>query len=434
MAARRSSGILPIAVLLTIGIVVSTLTAYWQWQNKIRAEQQAEQAVAGREKALKAQAAAMSRLATLKLRLDRQSDIEFNQLLAAIDDDIRQFGSGVPNESYTELVRHLQSFVDTQRTELKQLTADKDRLQQDYLALEGIKQGAVEKALVAKQESEKDLLSERSDYLKKMARKDDQVAEIMDRAHTLALRLETEQRDKEKTREELLGQVNKLRTILMQMRAPHTPDALAKQKPDGRVIRSSAATKTAWLNIGSKDGARAGLTFSVQPSGFTGNPLTKPKAKIELVKVTGPDLSEARIVENSITNPIIEGDEIYNPAWNPGNVMRFALAGLMDMDGDGVDDRSKIKQIIIHAGAKIDAEILPDGTEQGAVTVETNFFIRGDRPNPEKGGPIQLRVLSAMAKMERTALDYGATVIDLSKFLDLMGYAPANRLHSSSAR
>ena len=103
------------------------------------------------------------------------------------------------------------------------------------------------------------------------------------------------------------------------------------------------------------------------------------------------------------------------------------------MDGDGNDDRNRIKQIISIAGAKVDAEILPDGTERGEVSVETNYFIRGGRPDPEKAGPIQLKVLAAMATMERTALNYGATVIDLSKFLDLMGYTPTDRLQSSSS-
>ena len=112
---------------------------------------------------------------------------------------------------------------------------------------------------------------------------------------------------------------------------------------------------------------------------------------------------------------------------------RFALAGMLDIDGDGVDDRVKVRKLLAVAGAKVDAEVLPDGSETGEVTVETNFFVRGIQPDPDKSGSVGMRVLSSMARMERTALDYGAVVLDLGKFLDLIGYVPVDRLQSSSS-
>jgi hypothetical protein len=350
--------------------------------------------------------------------------LEFAELLTSIDDDLRQYGAGAPNETYADVVRRLQSVIDIHRTELKQVMADKSVLEREFEASQQVKQQSVDQAKAATQEANKDLLTERSDFMRKMSAKDQEILSIMDHAKTLANKLETETREKEKIHEELLGEVNKLRRILVEARAPFTPNALARQKPDGSVVRSSAATKTVWLNIGSKHGVEPQLTFSVQPTGFSGNPFTKPKAKIEVVAVSGPDLAEARIIESNLTNPIIAGDQVYNPAWNPGKVMRFALAGVMDIDDDGVDDRAKVRQMIRIAGARIDAEIMPDGAQQGEVSVETNYFVRGGRPDPEKSGPVQLQVLAAMAKMERTSLDYGAVVIDLAKFLDLMGYAP----------
>ncbi len=432
MAARRSSGTIAPLVILLVGNVALLGICYWLWQAKDRAETQARQAIAERDQAKKERAAAVSRLESLKPRVVRTSDLDFDQLLAAIDDDLRQFGAGTPNESYADIVRRLQGTIDSLHTELKQLTADKDRLQTDYLALERIKRQAVDVADAASQEARADLKTEQTEFSRKLVGKDQEIQAVIDRASTLASKLLTEQRDKERIREELMFQVNKLRKILEEARAPYTPTALATQKPDGKVIRSSAATKTAFINIGSKDGVQPQLTFSVQPANFSGNPFTKPKAKLEVLRVVSGDLSEARITDVALVNPVIDGDLIYNPAWNPGKVMRFALAGLLDFDDDGVDDREKIKQIIKVAGAKVDAEILPDGTERGEVSVETNFFVRGIRPDPERAGPVQLRVLSAMAKMERTARDYGAVVIDLDKFLDVMGYSPPRRLSSSS--
>ncbi len=424
MARHQSSSVLAAILVLFTGNVVFSLAAYFAWHEGARAKADADTARSEREAARKSHAAAIGQLDALRQRLTRVPGLEFAELLTSIDDDLRQYGAGAPNETYADVVRRLQSVIDIHRTELKQVMADKSVLEREFEASQQVKQQSVDQAKAATQEANKDLLTERSDFMRKMSAKDREILSIMDHAKTLANKLETETREKEKIHEELLGEVNKLRRILVEARAPFTPNALARQKPDGSVVRSSAATKTVWLNIGSKHGVEPQLTFSVQPTGFSGNPFTKPKAKIEVVAVSGPDLAEARIIESNLTNPIIAGDQVYNPAWNPGKVMRFALAGLMDIDDDGVDDRAKVRQMIRIAGARIDAEILPDGAQQGEVSVETNYFVRGGRPDPEKSGPVQLQVLSAMAKMERTSLDYGAVVIDLAKFLDLMGYAP----------
>jgi hypothetical protein len=415
-----------------MGNVSLAVTAFSMWQYRMRAELRAAQATSERDQAVKAQEVALAQVLNLRHKINHEPDLGFAELVHAIEEDLREFGGGAPIETYADVVRHLQALVDTHRTEIKQITADKQRLQEDFETMQVAKQAAVEVAEADSQEARKELLHEQAEISRRLSAKDDEITRILDRANTLANRLETEKRDKDKIREDLLGQVNKLRKILLEARAPYTPDALAKQKPDGKVIKASAASKTAWLNIGSKDGVETQLTFSVQPAGFTGNPFTRPKAKLEVVRVTGSDMCEAKITGASLVNPVIEGDEIYNPAWNPGKVMRFALAGLLDIDGDGSDDRVKVRQLIALAGAKIDAEVLPDGSEHGEVTVETNYFIRGGQPDPEKIGAVGMRVLSAMAKMERTALDYGAIVLNLSKFLDLMGYTPVNRLHTAS--
>jgi hypothetical protein len=432
MAARRSGSPVFLILLLVIGNVGLAVLTYWLWQNKERTELQVAQLTTELDQSKKSHAEAVAQIRTLRQRINHQTELGFAEVMAAIDDDLREFGTGTPTETYTDVVRRLQNLVNTHRAELKQLIADKERLQQDFEVSRDTKQKAVEVAEADSQDARKELVQEEAEMGRKLAAKDAEILRALDRANTLASRMDQEKRDKEKIREELLTQVDKLRRILLEARAPYTPNALAKQKPDGRVVKSSAATKTAWLNVGSKHGVETQLTFSVQPAGFTGNPFTKPKAKLEVVKVTGSDMCEARIVESVLTNPVIEGDEIYNPAWNPGKVMRFALAGLLDIDADGTDDRAKVRQLISIAGAKIDAEILPDGTERGEVTVETNYFVRGGRPDPDKAGVVGMKVLSSMAKMERTALDYGATVINLDKFLDLMGFVPVNRLQTSS--
>ncbi len=426
---RHSPPRAPLALFGLVALSASlALAAYALLQARETARQQARTALAERDRARQAETLAAARLAAVRTRLGGVPGQDFDDMLAELDEEIARLGGGSPNDSYVAVARRLADLLKNSEDEFEHVLADKQELERNYEAQHGIKQAAIQEAATATQQARSELFAERAEFEKKMTSKDAEIAAIMDRASTLAARLETERRDKAKVREELLTQVNKLRKVLVEARAPYTPSALAHQKPDGKVVRSSAATRTAWVNIGSRDGVQPLLTFSVQPQGFSGNPYTKPKAKLEVVRVVAPDLSEARIVEQTLTNPVLDGDLLFNPAWSPGRVMRFALAGLLDLDEDGRDDRPLVRQLIERAGARIDAEVLADGTQRGEVNVETNYFIRGKAPEPI--GPAAQHTIHAMAEMERTALDYGAVVIELGKFLDLMGYS---RRHGAAA-
>ena len=71
----------------------------------------------------------------------------------------------------------------------------------------------------------------------------------------------------------------------------------------------------------------------------------------------GDRLSEARILEDTPSNPIIGGDVIHTPAWSPGQRVHFALAMKMDINKDGIDDYEMVKNIIQMNGGVIDAEL-----------------------------------------------------------------------------
>src|SRR5437870_6217605 len=132
MAARNSAGPVWIILLLVVGNVSLAVTAFCAWQNKVRAEQRSARAASERDQAKKAQEIALGQLRTLRQKINHESDLGFAEVLQAIKDDLRQFGTGTPNETYGDIVRHLQTLVDTHRTEIEQITADKERLQEDF--------------------------------------------------------------------------------------------------------------------------------------------------------------------------------------------------------------------------------------------------------------------------------------------------------------
>jgi hypothetical protein len=416
-------------VLVTLALSV---VAFLLYQSRSAADARAARLAQDLTQARQAQTQAANAVRDLRARLGGDEAVSIESVLKAADDDLRQHGADLPRATYPEVVRRLALLLEQERTKLGAVTADKQQLQLEIEALEGIKRREMDISAEAANRARGELQQERADFLRSLDAKDREIASIMDRANTLANRLQQESRDKERIREDLLTEVGKLRRILEQARAPFTPAALARQKPDGRIVRASLATKTAWIGLGSKHGIQPQLTFSVQPAGFSGNPFSKPKAKLEVLRVEGPDLCEARIVESHISEPILAGDEVYNPAWDPGRVVTFAIAGLVDIDGDGRDDRKIVKQLITKSGGKVVAEVGSDGAITGAVTVETNYYLRGTAPDLDKAGLAAARMVEAMARMERTALDYGAVVIDVAKFLDLMGYSARERLVRTS--
>src|SRR4029079_19292004 len=96
------------------------------------------------------------------------------------------------------------------------------------------------------------------------------------------------------------------------------------------------------------------------------NPLkAEKKGSIEVTRVLDRHLSEARIIDDNPSKPIMPGDFVYSVAWQPGRSEHFALVGVLDMDDDGKSDHDRIKDVIEMNGGKIDADLRDDGTVVG---------------------------------------------------------------------
>jgi hypothetical protein len=134
-------------------------------------------------------------------------------------------------------------------------------------------------------------------------------------------------------------------------------------------------------------------------------------------------LSEARIVDDTLSNPIVRGDIVFSPTWRPGMKVRFALAGFMDINGDGKSDRDLIRNVITMSGGVIDAELHDDGKVTGKMDVGTRYLVLGDRPS-ETDNPEALRGFSEMMD---GATRYGVELMKLGDLLGLMGWKPEIR-------
>src|SRR5439155_12715720 len=107
------------------------------------------------------------------------------------------------------------------------------------------------------------------------------------------------------------------------------------------------------------DYVRPEITFSVLPAGSTGRSAAARdrKGAVEIVTVLEPHLSSAQVIEatNAIRDPLMRGDLLFNPAWNPTQHEHMPIAGIVDLNGDGIDDTQDLIRELRKQGVEVDA-------------------------------------------------------------------------------
>jgi hypothetical protein len=195
------------------------------------------------------------------------------------------------------------------------------------------------------------------------------------------------------------------------------------ETPDGLIVRTNQAANIVYINLGSRDGLERQVTFSVYDQDENAVDKAEPKARIEVTEILQGGQAEARILEDSTTNPILPGDKIFSPAWSPGRRIHFALAGKMDINDDGIDDRVKVRNIIKMSGGLVDGELHQDGKETGEMTLDTTYLVRGKPPTEKSNDEYRQAYTSMMSR----AKDLNIEVISASKLLNIMGWKPEER-------
>ncbi|MBZ0173232.1 MAG: hypothetical protein K8E66_12685, partial [Phycisphaerales bacterium] len=147
---------------------------------------------------------------------------------------------------------------------------------------------------------------------------------------------------------------------------------------DGEIAAVQPAGNTVVITRGRKDKLVIGMTFSVYGStseirSINGADEYRPgKAVIEVI---GIDESSARcrVVRSSRGNPVIVGDVIANPVYDPDKTYNFVVFGNFDINRDGVAtpyERDALVAIIERWGG----EVIDD------ISGDLDFLVLGRRP------------------------------------------------------
>ncbi len=178
--------------------------------------------------------------------------------------------------------------------------------------------------------------------------------------------------------------------------------------------------QTVWLDLGSADGLREGVPFSVIPADTIKVSKATPKARLTITKIVDQHLAQAKATDLNPRNPIMTGDKIYSPAWRAGRSVGFALVGSMDVDGNLQDDSEMVKDMIQAAGGRIDAVMDTKLVTQGKPTIGTSFLVMGaDTLESQNMSPDQQAKQQKYNAFIKEAKSLGATQMSLD---NLMGY------------
>jgi len=178
------------------------------------------------------------------------------------------------------------------------------------------------------------------------------------------------------------------------------------------------------INLGSADSLVVGVQFGVVDVNELNVEEAELKAQIQVEKILGNHSAQARVLGNpSYKNPLVRGDKLYSPFWAPGRKVRIALAGDIDITGDGRSNTEQLKSMIESAGAEVAATISASGVMEGKLDSSVRFLVVGEQPDSAAGADADANRNVAMAEIGRLkaqATELGITTIPAWKLLEYL--------------
>jgi hypothetical protein len=210
-------------------------------------------------------------------------------------------------------------------------------------------------------------------------------------------------------------------------------EALKNWKKDWKVVMIDRTGTSPYINLGSTDKVVPQLTFSIHSAGLDGKLAQTPKGTLEVIQVIGPHLSRVKItsVKDAKNDPIVKGDRLFNPTWDPGRKKHVAFVGLIDLYGDGRDASAEFHRMLKRQGIEIDSHMdMKDLSMKGkGISIHTDYVIIGDSldgsSDPRaRDRDANKRVEDTIKAVKAKGFSEGAAVISLGKYLDMIGYRP----------
>ena len=226
-----------------------------------------------------------------------------------------------------------------------------------------------------------------------------------------------------------------------------TADKPLDPTPRGKVLRVHVDPRKLTINLGRRDGLTPQTTFAVHGLQPNGKPKVRAKGNIEVLTVgetssdvlvtaifhPDPEFDDYRTGERKKidvnskdnTDPIIPGDVLINPLWNPNVKTHVAIAGNIELAAGGVVNMTSLVRILEQMNVVVDAYLDPsDGTIKGpGMTRRTDYILWGN-PVAGKGGDDERvkKINKAIDDMVKEARDNGIRVMPPKRFFQETGF------------
>lgn len=420
VAAKDNQGLQAIIIVLTLLVIGLGVGLLLVNNAKKTATARADQAEKSQQEAASAERRAQEEANNYKEWMGFGSGESYEALQKSIGEDLERFGSTMPEEerSYRRILE--QVFEENRNLALNEAEAKKSvkELQEKMLALEAQKQEQVNQYETKMKESADKLASETNNFKQ-------QYGKVNQEKDKLA----NDFRKLQETHDENMAQAAQTKAALTKKVADleRSVDLIKRQLPgkdpfaqpaDGTVAWVNQREQRVWIDLGSADGLRPQITFSVYAVGQPDAEQAVKKASIEVVRILDDHMAEAKVTGDDNKNPLMPGDKIYSPVWEPGRTVGFAIAGFIDIDGDGKSDLEQLKRIITASGGKVDVAPNNKGEKEGQAQVETRFLILGTRPEDA----YRSAWVKSWTEISNEANQLGIETVPLQEFLTLMGW------------
>lgn len=298
--------------------------------------------------------------------------------------------TGSDREALTQTVSRLQGLVKSRDAELASARERLDRLQADIDA-EMQRIATIEAAVQQTADEANDRVGEYrrgvDDLRARVAGFETRVQREVESDRAL---FQDEAREKDAIINELEANILVLSDQLSRLRGEGTSNRVTPLDEfalvDGEIAAVDPAGDVVVITLGRDDKLVIGMSFSVYGSASEIRPIDggdRYRPGKAVIEVIGIDESSARcrVVRSSRGNPVIVGDVIANPVYDPDKTYNFVVFGNFDVNRDGVAtmyERDPLVAIIERWGGKVIEEISGD----------LDFLVLGRRPiQPPLPGP-----------------------------------------------
>lgn len=424
MAARQDQTLQIFLIIFIFLFLITAVVAYLGWRGYSDASQSFTKSQSDLSEKNQQLETKKSELGDLQQSIGVGREDNMADVKKAIEKDMDAFGTSIADKNS----RSYRKVVETINAELVAATAReadlKNKLKESQthlLAVQAEAQKKIDEYDGMRKKAQEDLASETNKFTADRQDLEKTKADLQKTLGDQQTKFTAQITERETTIKGLTDKSTKLEQAVKNLIDNRKDEPESFEVADGRVSWVNQ-NGTVWINLGTADALRRQVTFSVFDADLHDAAKSKKKGSIEVTRLLGDHMAEARITKDDPTNPILTGDNIYSQVWHRGKKLHFAITGVIDFDGDGQSDLQLARELIELNGGVVDAYIGDDGKVQGEITANTRYLISGDSP-----GATKTALEQGTRDMYKTASSLGVETITLPEFLNQMGYRPQDR-------